>query len=397
LSVRPLRTLLAYAGALALSTAPAGAAERSHAYVLRLGADTLSIERVTRTDAQVRGEFVIRTPRSFHRSYVMDLAPDGTVRRFELVSKPLGGSVPTAAAAPAAPARETRSVIEFLGDSARVTVPRGDSSVTTMVAAGPGAVPSVTGVMGVMDQLAWQVRNRREARWEVALVPTAGPVLRSTLARVARDTLRLDVVTQVGAIPPFWLVTDREHRLVSYSGRGSVFQAVAERTAEPDFAAVVAAYASRPVGALSTRDTVRAKVGAADVWVDYGRPLRRGRTIFGDVVPWDQVWRTGANAATQLGVSAPVTLGGKPLAAGTYSVWTLPMRSGWQLIVNAQAGQWGTQHDPARDVLRVPLAAETLTEPVEQFTIALEPAGAVGALVLRWDRTRLSVPIAAAP
>src|SRR4029079_17701397 len=79
---------------------------------------------------------------------------------------------------------------------------------------------------------------------------------------------------------------------------------------------------------LSVRDTVRATIGAAYFTVDYGRPLARGRTLLGDVIPYDRIWRTGANAATQFSTSVPITLAGLKVPAGKYTLWTVPREGG---------------------------------------------------------------------
>jgi hypothetical protein len=128
--------------------------------------------------------------------------------------------------------------------------------------------------------------------------------------------------------------------------------------------------------------------------VDYGRPLARGRTLLGDVIPYDRVWRTGANAATQLTTSAPITLAGLELAAGTYTLWTAPHPRGVDLIVNKQTGQWGTEYSRAQDLGRAPLQADSVTSPVEKFTIAIEPRDAKhGTLTMGWGSFRWRAPI----
>jgi hypothetical protein len=132
------------------------------------------------------------------------------------------------------------------------------------------------------------------------------------------------------------------------------------------------------------------------VLVDYGRPKKRGRAIFGGVVPWDRVWRTGANAATQLTTDADLRLGGQVILAGTYTLWTVPSPSGGKLIVNKRTGQWGTEYDESQDLLRIDLAQDTVAAPVEQFTIAVEPRDSGGVLLLSWDRARLVLPFTVA-
>jgi hypothetical protein len=147
----------------------------------------------------------------------------------------------------------------------------------------------------------------------------------------------------------------------------------------------------------SPRDTTRATVGGAELMVDYGRPYVRGRTIMGGLVPYGEVWRTGANEATHLVTSSALRIGGTALPAGTYTLYTLPAESGWQLIVNRQTGQWGTQYDQGQDVARIPMQVSRTAAPVEQFTISIEPrGGAAGVLVLEWENTRAEAPFTVA-
>ena len=380
-----LRPQIAVLTALITLAPAASRAQQPAAFIVRLGGDTLSMEQFTRTATQVQGELVVRTPRSLYRTYVMDLNPDGTVRRFQLSTRTLGPE-------PLPPV--TRTTIEFKGDSAVMVIPQGDSTVTRTIAARRGAVPSLNGVMGIMDQIARQYRAAGRDSYALDLVPPgAARALAATVRRGGRDRLNLDIVTPVGPIPPFALTLDAQGGLKAFSGKGSVFQADGERIKEVNLPAATALFEYRPLGSLSSRDTVRALLGDARVWIDYGRPHRRGRDIFGNVVPWNEVWRTGANAATQLSTPADLVIGDAAVPAGTYSLWTLPTTSGWKLIVNRQSGQWGTQYDAGRDLVRVDLKVETLPAPVETMTIELAPAGTGATLVISWDRTRVSVPV----
>jgi hypothetical protein len=133
-------------------------------------------------------------------------------------------------------------------------------------------------------------------------------------------------------------------------------------------------------------------MGSTALWIDYGRPAKRGRRILGEVVPFDQVWRTGANAATQLNTAADLRVGEAIIPAGRYTLWTLPTRRGTTLIVNRQTGQWGTQYDPTQDLIRVPLVTEPLPESLERFTISIAAEGQGGEIRFDWDRTRWRLP-----
>ena len=152
--------------------------------------------------------------------------------------------------------------------------------------------------------------------------------------------------------------------------------------------------AAQPRPQASPRDTARGTVGGTSVTVDYSRPSKRGRVIFAadGLVPYGKVWRTGANAATTLVAGGDLMVGTTRLPKGTYTLYSIPSASGWQLVVNRQTGQWGTDYDASKDVARIPMQVTTLDAPVEQFTIAVEPA----ALVMRWDAVQASVPLRAA-
>lgn len=105
----------------------------------------------------------------------------------------------------------------------------------------------------------------------------------------------------------------------------------------------------------SPKATFTQTVGVTDVTVNYSRPGVKGRTVFGDLVPYDKVWRTGANEATTISFSDDVTVGGQALKKGTYSLHTLPGRDQWEVIFNSVADQWGSySYDPAKDAVRVP-------------------------------------------
>jgi len=151
------------------------------------------------------------------------------------------------------------------------------------------------------------------------------------------------------------------------------------------------------VGTASPRDTARANISGATLLIDYGRPAKRGRQVFGGIVPFNRVWRTGANQATHFTTDRTLKFGDALLPPGHYTLWTIPAESGWTLVVNNQTGQWGTDHDPRFDRFRMPMQMKTVAEAVERFTIVVEPAGAGGVIRLRWDTVEASVAFTVAP
>jgi hypothetical protein len=145
---------------------------------------------------------------------------------------------------------------------------------------------------------------------------------------------------------------------------------------------------------LSPRDSTVQTVGEARVVVDYGRPSKRRRKeIFGALVPYGVIWRTGANEATHLRTDRDLMIGQLHVPRGTYTLWTIPERAQWTLIINRQTGQWGTEYDSTHDLGRVAMHVGSLPEPLEQFTIAIEAKKDSGILSMAWDTTQASVPI----
>ncbi|MDQ3393596.1 MAG: DUF2911 domain-containing protein [Bacteroidota bacterium] len=142
----------------------------------------------------------------------------------------------------------------------------------------------------------------------------------------------------------------------------------------------------------SPKDTVAYSKNGLEVTVDYCKPSKKERVVFGGLVPYGEVWRTGANEATTITFNKDVKVGGRDLKAGKYSLWTIPGESNWSIVFNEETGQWGTNYDASKDVLKVEASSEKTPETVEQFTIELKEANDAD-LILTWENTKVSVPI----
>ncbi|HUK25001.1 MAG TPA: DUF2911 domain-containing protein [Terriglobales bacterium] len=130
---------------------------------------------------------------------------------------------------------------------------------------------------------------------------------------------------------------------------------------------------------------------------DYSSPRMRGRKIYGGLVPYGEVWRTGANEATTFVTGADVLVGGKAVPAGSYTIFTVPNADKWTLIINKKTGEWGIPYKYESDELtRVEMKASELPSPVEDFTISYKPSGDGCMLQMDWATTRASVEVAEA-
>ena len=163
-----------------------------------------------------------------------------------------------------------------------------------------------------------------------------------------------------------------------------------ERVREVDVATYANRYAGRGIGELSGRGEAEGVIGRANIVVDYGVPKKRGREIFGALVPYGRVWRTGANRATHFATDRDLVIGGTRVPAGTYTLFTIPGPDEWTLLVNRRTDINGQSYDESADLARIPMRVGTLPATVEDFTIVVDPAGF---LRLQWDRTEAYVPV----
>jgi len=135
------------------------------------------------------------------------------------------------------------------------------------------------------------------------------------------------------------------------------------------------------------------------IMVDYSSPRAKGRKIFGDasekaLVPYGEIWRTGANEATTFVTDSNVKAGGKDVPAGSYTIFTVPKAGAWTLVISKKTGEWGTDYPGEKeDLLRVPMSVSKTAAPVENFTIAFDQAGSKCTLRIEWENTRASVDI----
>src|SRR5882672_9253795 len=131
------------------------------------------------------------------------------------------------------------------------------------------------------------------------------------------------------------------------------------------------------------------------ITVDYSSPRAKGRKIFGGLVPYGDVWRTGANEATTFVTTADVMVGGTHVPAGSYTIFTIPNKDKWTLIISKKTGEWGTDYPgPSNDLARIEMKASALPAAVENFTIAFDKSSGGCTLRMEWETTRASVDIA---
>jgi hypothetical protein len=394
----PVLALLFLACSSTSSTTP----PERYGFVATLGNDTVSVERIERSPRRLVTDGVDRWPFVRRRHTEFDLAPDGTIRHMVMDVRTPNGRSPRE--------RGRRVTADFSKDGVKISV-RDSSGVrdTSFSTGGAITVPHASMMYSVIELEIAAALLRAAASGLAAgdsvlfrqFYPDRDVGPSFTLHRGyvhphqgGKVELRHDWLAGTGDV-----TVDSSGRMLTYSGKRTTYQvAVARTTTLPDVESIGDRLeaAERRTGQqqLSVRDTARATIGAATLSVDYGRPLARGRTLLGNVISYDRVWRTGANAATQFTTSAPITLAGLSLPAGKYTLWTVPHVNGVDLIVNRQTGQWGTDYSRARDLGTAAMKSDSADPPVERFTITIEPADAGhGTLVMTWGSFRWTAPI----
>ena len=157
----------------------------------------------------------------------------------------------------------------------------------------------------------------------------------------------------------------------------------------------VSAYSQWNIPAASPRQSVEQQFSMSKISLDYGRPAVKGRKVFGELVPFGQVWRAGANSATKITFEQSIDFGGKVVPTGTYGVFVIPQEKEWKIILNKDANQWGAySYDERLNIVDITVPTQKLTEAQEVFEIALNPKDENNVdMVFKWDLTKVIVPL----
>jgi len=389
---------------LALTACGTSTVPERYGFLALLGRDTVSLESITRSGDVLVSDEVDRFPRVRRRHTRITLGADGSIRHLEMdIRTP---SEPS-------PQRERHVVADVTKDS--VTISKRDSTGVRRLAFATGGLLTMPHLpqMYSLTDLYFGAALARAASTKLA----AGEKVVLHQFYIDREFDRFPL--HDGIVWPLpggkaelrhdWLsgtgeaTFDSSRHMLTYSGARTTYKVEVKRLTElPDVEAIGGRFAALEtsqggVAQLSVRDTTRAAIGSATFTVDYGRPLARGRVLLGDIIPYDEVWRTGANAATQFSTSMPITLGGIRLPAGTYTLWTVPRTNGVDLIVNKQIGQWGTGYNGKFDLGKAAMGSAAAASPVEKFTISIISTDAHhGTLVMEWGTFRWTAPIVVA-
>lgn len=378
-----MKILASVAALIVLGCARPGDQPENGGFITRLGNDTIGVERFTRTRDSIVGELLFRSPTTSRQSYVIHTTPDGAVTLY---------SIQLYESAKPGAKKTFRYDADFRGDSVHIMRFGGGPSrrMRTMPNL-PGSVPVYEPAFAEYES---PIQRALAAHGQP--VPVAAFYLDLTFGGTAKQTApdTVFISTSVGTIRAH---IDSAGRLLDATSPGATLQALVTRVPPPDIDTYATAFVARDsagkgLGYMSPRDDVHATVGQMHVLIDYGRPSKRGRTIFGGVVPYNTIWRTGANAATAFTIDRDAMLGTTRVPAGEYTLFSLSTADSWTLVVSKKTHEWGTEYDSTMDLARIPMKVTTASAPVEMFTISVDPKGS---LSFAWDTRVGSLPLVA--
>jgi hypothetical protein len=399
-SVKPAVICFFLSGVVFFHSCNAPTPER-YGFLTMLGRDTISIERISRQGNTLTSDEVDRFPRVRIRHTVVDLNDDGSIRHLVMnihtPSEPSG--------------QRDRKVVADVADN-KVQLSKTDSTGTVNrdFPTGGSIVVAHVPQMYSLYELYFTAALKRAAASKLA----AGKPVQMRQFYIDREFDRFPLgeatVSPLDSgkveITHDWLagtgeaMMDSAGNMLSYSGARTTYDVQVKRLATPpDVKGIADRWEAKEtqggnVKSLSVQDSTRAQIGHSIFTVTYGRPLLRGRTLLGDLIPYDRVWRTGANAATQFTTSTPIRLAGMQVPAGSYTLFTVPHTNGVELIVNKQTGEWGTEYNRSLNLGIARIISEVAAAPVEEFTISILPGdNRHGTLVLEWGSFRWTAPI----
>lgn len=391
-----MRNAVVRACALLALALPASLSAQARVFIMKLGSDTVGLERVVRTGNKAEGVIVRHIPANSMLKYSLVFAKDGQVESFEQGSYRADGT-PN----PPNPQTGTAAVglkMTFVGDTVIREVQTNGQPVVRRTVVPKGTLPSIGGSWYAYELQVAAARKDGKA-YTISFAGNANAPVTPDIRIITRDSA--EIVNQGFRLG---IATDKKGMLVHGDGSLTTQKLDVTPVKDVDVEAIGRAWAATaaaaPAAPTNTPDSVIATLGSAHVRILYSRPARRGRELWGKLVPFDTTWRLGADYATQLKTDADLDIGGTTVKAGTYTLWLLPSQGQSFLLVNTKILDprdttrrlWGTEWDPANDIAKIPVQKHmNLPVDEERFHIFIEN----GMLMMHWGNSGYGVSIKA--
>lgn len=375
--MKKLIALVFIASCLFNACGPSTNIDDAYFYVTRLGNDTLAIERIHKEESKLTADVVLRSPNIGLTTYEIEWDEQNklsslTATRFENNFNTEGTLIQS---------------IQNSGDSLIITS-QGRNGMTSSSLFNEGTLLPFIDMIHWPFDLAFNRAHLTSTDSVHQYLLTGRRAADFIIYRTADNEYTLRHPTR-GVM---YVQTDDGGNMVWLDAKETTRKLIVERVNELDFDQLTKRYLEidakgSPFGTLSLAEEAEFNFGGSDFKVSYGSPQKRGRDIFGGIVPYGEVWRTGANTASHFSTSKDIIIAGQKVRAGNYTLFSIPKEEGGTLIINAQTGQNGQNYDATKDIIRVPMIRDNNTESIEGFTIQVVKTNTGGSLELLWDKT----------
>lgn len=348
-------------------------------FIATLGEDTLVIEQFTMQPERVEAEVLIRTPQTRYMKQTLEMDSDGHFTSYHSATyDPNNMNAVT-------PLSEETATVE--GDSLVVTRKRGEETQTSKFAYDASILPWIDMVHWPYEVATRHLTKAGEQSSDQLMLSGRSPAVFEI------RTIQADSVSIKHPYRGTMYARIDEHGAIQYyDATSTTRKLIVRRSGAVDMETLAARFADNPIGSLSGEGESEATVYGANIRLTFGQPAKRGRELFGGIVPWNERWRTGANRATHFSTDKDLKFGELEVPAGEYTLFTIPQPEGGTLIINKQTGQNGNSYDESQDLGRVPMTITGDNESVELFTIDAIERGNTGVLQLKWGETIFEVP-----
>lgn len=375
--------LVAFCVVILISACEKTAPEQtSVGFVTLLGNDTLAVEQFEQTDSGISAKVVLRSPETTFSSYNLTLDETGGIQQMTRTDYSLESGFNGEGT--------ISQTIERQGDSLHVEVQTDEGTESYNA-------PYQEGVLPFIDMVHWPFEVAFVNAVDVEADTVNQPMFTwSNISNFVIADIEEDSMTVRHPFRGVMGVDLADNGGIAFLDAGLTTRKLkVHRTSDIDINAIgqrfaVADQRGNPFGSLSGAVTSEFSFLDTDFRVDYGSPQKRGRELFGSIVPWGERWRTGANRATHFYTSSDLQFGDVTMPAGEYTLYTIPQPDGGTLIINKQTEQNGNSYDESQDLGRVSMEISTHEEVTEAFTIMVEEAGEGGVINLIWGDTIFS-------
>ncbi len=386
MNARPLFVLAIFFFCVKAANAQSPASTTS-SLVVRLGGDTVVVETYTIVNNHLYGKAFIRFYENHVRYYDVVFNSDGSIKNYYLAAMdPSNSSLPFKSKTRRFPSHVDMT---FWNDTASFSFTGADGEEFQQQLPAL-SVDFIGGYVPIFPLIDWiysrlKISGQREL---TGLRTTNGwTVTDLSIRPLSNDTLAFG-----GPFIDYSKIIVGDDGIETINGIGSAYNFITTKTPPIDIE-LLARRLSKTSAMVdpSPRDTINFNYHGNNIKIEYGRPFRRGRVIFGGVVPYDSLWRMGANYPTQITFGKAVRIGKKNLAPGTYSLYAIPRKASWTLIFSNDLESWPTNPDRTKEVAHIKMEVRKTSTRQEQFTIDLMEKRSNGMLTLAWDDTEAFV------